>query len=122
MKKGKKEIIVIGDRILIVPDVGEERSTTGLYLPKWAVEKESIQAGRIVEVGPGMPMISPEEIEDEPWKPHEMKKGQHPMQAQVGDYVLFLRKSAIEIKFDGDLYLIVPHAALLMLIRDIEDD
>ncbi|RPI02728.1 MAG: hypothetical protein EHM72_03490 [Calditrichaeota bacterium] len=51
-----------------------------------------------------------------------MKKGQHPMQAQVGDYVLFLRKSAIEIKFDGDLYLIVPHAALLMLIRDIEDD
>lgn len=122
MKKGKKEIIVVGDRILIVPDVGEERSNTGLYLPKWAVEKESIQAGRIVEVGPGMPMISPEEIEDEPWKPHELKKSGHPMQAQVGDYVLFLRKSAIEVKFDGDLYLIVPHAALLMLIRDFEKD
>mgnify|MGYP002395623836 FL=1 len=40
MKKGKKEIIVVGDRILIVPDVGEDRSNAGLYLPKWAVEKE----------------------------------------------------------------------------------
>ena len=56
MKKGNKELLVVGDRLLIVPDVGEERSNAGLYLPKWAVEKESIQAGRIVEVGPGIPL------------------------------------------------------------------
>ncbi len=120
MKKGKKEIIVVGDRILIVPDLGQDRSDAGLYLPKWAVEKESIQGGRIVEVGPGLPMTPPNDVEDEPWKAREAFEEQSHMQAQIGDYALFLRKAAIEVKFEGDLYLIVPHAALLMLIRDEE--
>ena len=121
MKKGKKEILVVGDRVLIVPDIGEDRSNSGLYLPKWAVEKESIQAGRIVEVGSGFPLPSPEEIEEEPWKQRETQDDEDSLQAQVSDYVIFLRKAAIEIKYEGDLYLIVPHAALLMIIRDNED-
>lgn len=29
----KKELIVVGDRILISPDEGEDRTDTGLYLP-----------------------------------------------------------------------------------------
>lgn len=118
MKKGKKEIIIVGDRLLIVPDIGEERSSTGLYLPKWAVEKESIQAGRIVETGPGQALPSPGDIEDEPWKPHEIKHSHMQMQARIGDYAIFLRKAAIEVKFEGDIYLIVPQAAILMLIRE----
>lgn len=121
MKKGKKDILVVGDRVLIVPDIGEDRSNSGLYLPKWAVEKESIQAGRIVEVGPGFPLPLPEDIEEEPWKLTEQQEDQDALQAQIGDYVIFLRKAAIEIKYEGDIYLIVPHAALLMIIRDNED-
>lgn len=118
MKKGNKEILVVGDRVLIVPDIGEDRSNTGLYLPKWAVEKESIQAGRIIEVGSGFPLPLPEDIEEEPWKAHEPQNDQEMLEPQVGDYVIFLRKAAIEIKYEGDLYLIVPHAALLMVVRD----
>lgn len=118
MKKGNKEILVVGDRLLIVPDVGEERSSTGLYLPKWALEKESIQAGRIVEVGPGIPMPSFNDLEDEPWRERDMAKDHQYMQAQIGDYAIFLRKAAVEVKFENELFLIVPHAALLMLIRE----
>ena len=118
MKKGKKEILVVGDRVLIVPDVGEERSGAGLYLPKWAVEKESIQAGRIVEVGPGIPMPSPNDIEDEPWRERDLSGDEENMQAQIGDYAIFLRKAAVEVKFEHELFLIVPFAALLMLIRE----
>ena len=65
-------------------------------------------------------MTPPGDIEDEPWKAHEPAENSSPFQAQVGDYAVFLRKAAIEIKFEGDIYLIVPHAALLMLIRDSE--
>ena len=122
MKKGKKEILLVGDRVLIVPDMGEERSNVGLYLPKWAVERESVQAGTIVETGPGMPLPSPTDIEEEPWKPSEQMTTFVPLQARVGDYAIFLRKAAVEIKLEGDTYLIVPHAALLVLIRDRETE
>ena len=44
-------LVVIGDRVLIEPDEGEHRTEVGLYLPRWAVEKESVQAGRIVAAG-----------------------------------------------------------------------
>ena len=118
MKKGKKELIVVGDRLLIVPDVGEDRSNTGLYLPKWALEKESVQAGRIVEVGPGVPMPQPNDIEEEPWKQSIRDQEKVPQQAQVGDDAIFLRKAAVEIKFEGETFLIVPHAAVLLLIRN----
>ncbi len=121
MKKGNKELIVVGDRILIVPDMAEERSNTGLYLPKWALERESIQAGRVVEVGQGEPLTAPDSIEDEPWKAHERIESSSAQQARVGDLALFLRKAAVEIKFEGDLYLIIPKEALLLLIRDIEE-
>lgn len=121
MKKGNKELIVAGDRLLIVPDIGEERSNTGLYLPKWALEKESIQAGRIVEIGHGAPLTPPDLIEEEPWKTRATP-AETDHQARIGDYALFIRKAAVEVKFNGDLYLIVPQAALLLLIRDIEHE
>ncbi|MBN2001019.1 co-chaperone GroES [candidate division KSB1 bacterium] len=118
MKKGPKEILVIGDRVLIIPDMGDDRSNSGLYLPKWAVEKESVQGGRIVETGPGIPLPSPNDVEQEPWKKPELNQKHIPLQARVGDYAIFLRKSAVEVKMDKETYLIVPQAALLLLIRE----
>ena len=120
MKKGKNEIIMVGDRVLIVPDVGEDRSNAGLYLPKWAVEREAIQGGRIVEIGPGIPMPYFDDVEDEPWKPKHDSASQDDLIASIGDYAIFLRKAAIEVKFENDLYLVVPHSALLMLVRDAD--
>ena len=31
---------------------------------------------------------------------------------------IFLRSNAVEVEIDGSKYLIVPHAAVLLLIRD----
>jgi|SRR3990172_4513076 len=120
MKKGNKEIEVVGDRVLIVPDVGEDRSSVGLYLPKWALEKESVQGGRIVDTGPGVPLPSPDDVEQEPWQMKSHKTSYVPLQAKKGDFAIFLRKAAVEFKFDGDTYLIVPQAAILVLIRDVK--
>lgn len=113
-----RRLIVVGDRVLIEPDEGENRTEVGLYLPRWAVEKESVQAGRIVACGPGIPLPDPGSMEDEPWKTFESPGRHVPMQAQVGDYAIFLRKASVEVKFEGKTYLIVPQGAILLLDRN----
>lgn len=116
-----RRLIVVGDRVLIEPDEGEHRTEVGLYLPRWAVEKESVQAGRIVACGPGIPLPDPGDVEDEPWKMTEGSIRHVPMQARVGDYAIFLRKASVEVKFEGQTYLIVPQGAILMIERSSGD-
>ena len=45
------------------------------------------------------------------------------MQVEIGDFALFFRKAAIEIAFEEENYLVVPHSAILILVRghDIPD-
>ncbi len=40
-----------------------------------------------------------------------------PLQAEEGDYAIFLREQSIEIEYEGKKYLIVPQSAILLLIR-----
>ena len=119
--KGKK-LVVVGDRVLVVPQEGEDRTRVGLLLPQSAVDKMEVQSGRIVEVGPGTPVQAPSEFGEEPWKLHEAKTTYVPMEAEVGDMALFLRNASVEIEFERTPYLIVPHAAILLLVRGEEDD
>lgn len=114
----RHKLLVVGDRVLIEPDEGEERSDSGLYLPKWAVEKESVQSGKIVATGPGTSLPDFKEIDDEPWRPSRRESRHIPMQAREGDYAVFLRKAAVEIKVEGKAYLVVPQAAILILMRE----
>ena len=112
-----KRLIVVGDRVLIVPEAGEERTNVGLYLPATAVEARQVQGGRIVATGPGTPMTEPTSMDDEPWKIRGPDVKYLPMQADVGDYALFFRKAAVELTFEGKTYLVVPQAAILVLVR-----
>jgi aerobic carbon-monoxide dehydrogenase large subunit len=41
-----------------------------------------------------------------------------PVQARVGDYAIFFRRAAVEITFEGTKYLVVPLAAILVLVRE----
>jgi co-chaperonin GroES (HSP10) len=111
----RKKILVV-----ITPAQGEDRTRVGLFLPAAAVEKLAVQGGKVVEVGPGTPVPSPTEHAEEPWKLHEQegKANYVPMQAKVGDYALFLRNAAVEIEFENEKYLIVPHGAILLIVRD----
>jgi chaperonin GroES len=119
MKKGTKQLLVVGDRVLIRVDEGEERSKVGLYLPATAVDNQAVQGGTIEATGPGQPLPSVEDHLDEPWRISGSKDTRYvPMQARVGDYALFFRKAAVEITFEGERYLVVPQAAILTLARD----
>ena len=53
MKSSSKQILVVGDRILIRPDTGEKKSPAGLYLPPSVIEKQEVRGGLVVEVGQG---------------------------------------------------------------------
>lgn len=114
----RKQLIIVGDRLLVRPNEGEERTETGLVLPASAIQEQQVRQGRVIRVGPGIPVPDPGDL-DEPWK----KKGDHtaryvPLQAREGDTALFLKKASVEIRFEGERYLIVPNGAVLMLIRE----
>ena len=113
-----KQLIVVGDRVLIEPEEGEERTTVGLYLPASAVDKQSVQGGRVLATGPGTPIGAPTELDEEPWKIGSGEARYLPVQARVGDFAIFFRKAAVEISFEGKEYLVVPQAAILTLVRD----
>ena len=119
MRSKNKQIVVVGDRVLIKPDKGEQKSKAGLYLPPSVIEKQEILSVVIVEIGPGIPLGNPEENIDEPWSVNDSSNVKYiPTQADVGDIALFLNKASIEIKIENDDYLIVPQSAILILIRD----
>ena len=43
MKSKNKQILVVGDRLLIRPDKGDKTSPAGLYLPPSVVEKQEVK-------------------------------------------------------------------------------
>lgn len=115
----KKSLIVVGDRVLILPDERKERTSHGLYLPQGVEEKEKVQSGTVIKVGPGYPLPEVINPDDEPWMTTRRNEPRYlPVQAQEGDYAIFLRKSAIEVEYEGKMYLIVPQTAILILLRD----
>ncbi len=113
--KARKNLIVVGDRVLIEPDEGLDKTSSGLYLPPTVKEKEKVQGGRVIKTGPGYAI--PETAPDETWKTGKKEVKYLPLQAAEGDYAIFLKDSAMEIEFEERKYLIVPHSAILALVR-----
>jgi len=123
MSRLKKTLIVVGDRLLVRPESGEERTHSGLILPDTAVAARQAKGGWVVSVGPGTPVVSPADMMDDEWEGESVPARYVPMQAQEGDYVLYLQKAAVEITFEKKNYLIVPNSAVLVLVReDFEGD
>ena len=121
MSDKRKRLIVVGDRVLIQPEEGEDRTKVGLYLPATAMDSQAVQGGIVVATGTGNAVSAPTELSDEPWKIGSPEPRYVPLQAELGDYAVFFRKAAVEITFEGEHYLVVPQAAILTLVRD-EDD
>jgi chaperonin GroES len=108
--------IVVGDRVLVKPQEESSRTTTGLYLPAGVTEKERVQSGYVIKVGPGYATST--EVDDEPWKDSPNKVKYIPLQAREGDLAIFLRKEAVEIEFEKEKFLIIPQSAILLMIRN----
>lgn len=110
------KMIIVGDRVLIRPEDKSQKTNSGLYLPPNVSEKENVQSGYVIKVGPGYPIANPND-DSEPWK-QEKEPKYIPLQAEEGDYALYMKKHAVEIELDGEKLVIVPQHAILLLLRD----
>ena len=107
--------------MLVAPLEGDQQTESGILLPPTVTEKDRIQSGRVITVGPGYLTANPE-YSDQPWKkPHDAVR-YLPLQAQPGDAAFFLRKEATEFSYKGVNYLIVPHGAIMILVRPKSED
>lgn len=113
------KFLMVGDKVLIKPTNPQMKTKSGLLLPPSVQEGEKLQTGYIIRTGPGYPLPLQKE-EDEEWKKKEEKNSYLPLQAQKGDMAVYLQSSAYEVSINDEKYLILPHSAILMLVRDKE--
>ncbi|MCD8176394.1 MAG: co-chaperone GroES family protein [Tannerellaceae bacterium] len=116
-QKDVEKFLMVGDKVLIKPKNPQSQTKSGLYLPPTVQQGEKIQSGYIIKTGPGYPLPSTVE-ETEVWKKKEEEVHYLPLQAHEGDLAVYLHNAAYEISFNEETYMIVPHSAILMLIRD----
>ncbi|MEM8966437.1 MAG: co-chaperone GroES family protein [Bacteroidota bacterium] len=114
-----KKLIIVGDRILVKLKKASDKTKSGLFLPPGVQEQEKVQSGYVMKTGPGYPIPIPAD-DDEPWKERDEQIKYIPLQAKEGDLAIFLQKGAFEVVYEGEKYMIVPQASILMLER--EDD
>lgn len=116
-EKDLEKIIMVGDKVLVKPKNPNLQTTSGLYLPPAAIEKESIQAGYVIRVGPGFPIpVMNDEVES--WKENKEIVKYVPLQVKTGDLAVYLSKSGFEVEFKGEKYIILSHAAIVMIVRE----
>ena len=91
----------LGDRVIVEPLEGDDKSPGGIIIPEAAKERPS--QGKVLSVGPGR-------LND---------KGERtPMSVKEGDVVIFTEYGGTEIKLDGKKYLIVDEHSLLAVKQD----
>lgn len=118
-QKDIEKFLMVGDKVLIKPKHPQSQTKTGLYLPPTVQQSAKIQSGYIIKAGPGYPLPSQTE-EAEVWKQKEDEVHYLPLQAKEGDLAVYLQNASFEISFNDETYIIVPHSAILMLVRDEE--
>ena len=116
-EKDLQKLIMVGDRVLIKPKSHQNQTKSGLYLPPTVQEQERVLAGYVIKVGPGYPVPAVADI-DEPWKAKSDNVHYVPLQPKEGDLAVYLQNSSVDIEFNNVKYVIVPHSAIMLLVRD----
>lgn len=91
----------LSDHILIEPTKGEEKTSSGIFLPETA-EKEKSEQGKVIATGPGKKTDDGKIV---------------PLSVKPGDRVLFTKYGPSEIKIDGKEYLIAKEEDILAIIE-----
>ena len=81
----------LGDRVIVkVTEIAEQKTKSGLFVPDTAKDKP--QEAEVIAVGPG---------------PLNEKGERVAMDLAVGDKIIFSKYGGMEIKVDGEEYLIL---------------
>ncbi|MBK8138913.1 MAG: co-chaperone GroES [Chloroflexi bacterium] len=90
----------LGDRILVEPSEGEDKTSSGLLLPETAKEKP--QQGKVLAAGAGRRDDDGKRID---------------MDVKTGDTILFAKYAGTEIKIDGKKLLIMKETDVLGILE-----
>ncbi len=118
IKLSDRQLVVVGDRVLCRIESGDSVTGAGLILPASVADHQDVQAGRIVSVGPGIATSPSSFAFDDDWEKQRAEPRYVAMQARAGDLAVFFRKAAVEVSVDGQKLAVVPHGAILLLLRD----
>lgn len=113
-----KNLLMVGDKVLIKPKSKDLKTKSGLFLPPGYAEKENVITGYVILVGPGIPVYSGLDDAEEKWKKSSSEPVYIPLQAIPGDLAVFIQQSAVEIIIQNEKHFIVAHHQILMLERD----
>jgi len=117
-----KNVVVIGDRILLKPLESSNKTGSGLYLPPSVKERDAVHTGLVVRVGPGYP-IPVNQDSDDLFHGETPEVKYLPLQVKEGDEALYLHASGHEIEIDGQSYVIISQNAVLLVMRpEVPDD
>lgn len=85
----------LGDRVIVKPSEGEEKTPSGIVIPDTAKEKP--QEGKVLAVGPG-----------------RYEEGKLiPLDVKAGDLVIYSKYGGTEVKVSGKEYLILSERDIL---------
>ena len=113
-----KNIVVIGDRILIKPLEASNKTGSGLYLPPSVREHDAVHTGLVVKVGPGYPIPASKDPDDLFKNESQDPINYVPLQVKEGDEALYLHQNGYEIEVNGERYVIVSQNAILLVVRN----
>lgn len=117
-----KNIVVIGDRILIKPLEASNRTGGGLYLPPSVKDRDLVHTGVVMRVGPGYP-IPANQDPDSVFRGEPADKVNYvPLQVHEGDEALYLHQNGYEIEVGNERYVIVSQNAILLVVRNDLND
>lgn len=118
MKDSLKNIVVIGDRVLIKPLEQSNRTGGGLYLPPSVQEHDAVHTGIVVKVGPGFP-IPANQDPDSIFRSEAAEQVNYvPLQVREGDEALYLHANAHELEVNGERYVIIAQNSILLVMRN----
>lgn len=112
-----KNLVMIGDRILLKPMATTNKTGSGLYLPPSVKEKDAVHTGVVIKVGPGYPLPSNPDSDS---FLHEKSDTVNylPLQVKEGDRALYLHNNELELEINNEKFVVVNQNAILLVFRD----
>jgi len=117
MMESIKNLVMIGDRVLIKPLATTNKTGSGLYLPSSVKEKDAVHTGVVIKVGPGFPLPTNQDADS---FLHEKSESVNylPLQVKEGDQALYLHSNQLELEFNNEKFVVVNQNAILLVFRD----
>ena len=115
-----KEIVVVYDKILVVPDKSDKKSGSGIIIAG-SSDKKEVESGLVISTGKGYPVagrMSDDLIDKIENRDGVVNTSFMALEVKSGDYITYIKDMAVSIMVDGKFYSVVPESGVVCIERD----